>query len=105
MHKGQTQNAIALIVEGVQVNLAYGPNDAQIVDYIQQCMQNDTLCILKDATGIIKGVFRGKKISGVYYTQLDVTLQLLQIENLSLQNTQLKTAFNDDSWKHGEKFD
>jgi hypothetical protein len=53
----------------------------------------------------VSGIFRGQKISGVYPTQVDATLQNLQIENLDLQNTQLKSSVKDEFWKHGKEFD
>ena len=106
MHNTQLQNVIALIIEGMQVNLGYEPGkDIEVVNYVFQCIRNNELCVLKDSGGLIKGIFRAEKISGVFFTQIDMTLQTLQIQNLHLQNAQLKTHVDDEYWKHGEKFD
>jgi hypothetical protein len=106
LQKAQLQNALALIVEGLQVNLGYDPDKSvEIINYVHQCIQTNALCVLRTAQGAIHGIFRGEKISGVFFTQIDATLQTLQIENLNLQNVQLKSNVDDEFWKHGKKFD
>lgn len=106
MHKRQLQNALALIVEGVTVHISYSDEaGVSILNYIHQCMLDNSICTLKNNAGAVSGIFRGQKISGVYPTQVDATLQNLQIENLDLQNTQLKSSVKDEFWKHGKEFD
>jgi len=99
------QNALALVVDGVQVNLSYTGDCASILNYIYQCMKDDSICVLKNNEGFVTGLFKGGKISGAYPTQVDGTLAHLQIENLNLQNIQLKSNVNDEFWKHGKEFD
>lgn len=104
--QNQLQNVLALIIEGTQVNLGYEPGkNIEVINYVYHCIQNNALCVLKNSQGIIQGIFRGEKISGVFFTQIDATLQTLQIENLNLQNLQLKSNVDDEFWKHGKKFD
>lgn len=106
MQKPQFQNALAIIVEGLQVNLGCEPGkNTEIINYVHQCIQNNALCVLKTSQDEVQGIFRGEKISGVFFTQIDGTLQTLQIENLNLQNVQLKSNVDDEFWKHGKKFD
>lgn len=106
MHDTTLHNALALIIEGMQVNLGYDSGkETEVVNYVYHCMKNNELCVLKDFQGLIQGVFRGQNISGVFFTKIDSTLQLLQIQNLNLQNAQLKSNVDDEFWKHGKKFD
>jgi len=98
------KKVLALIVDGIQVSLNYEPGKAEdLVSYIHDCMISDSLCVMKESNRVV-GIFRGKNISGMFFTEINETLRTLQIEHLHLSNLQLKDILKVDDWRR-EKFD
>jgi hypothetical protein len=93
---------IVLVIGNQQLCLAFDCKPEGIFEYLHKCMTNNELCLVRDSVGNIKAMFRGSKIDGVYINKVDQTASTvlsLQMENLRLQNNQLKTIASGDSWK------
>lgn len=97
------QDIIVLVVEGQQLHLSFVGDSEPIFTYIDQMMNTEQKLYLKDTQNKTRAIFRGNKIIGAYLSSVDNTttanLLRLQIENLQLQNKQLKTQEHDERWR------